>query len=885
MQNLAGLVLENLDHDPEAVALGEPDGRVLSRGALRQRVDAVAEALVAAGFAAGDRAVVQVPPGAELLATTLAVIALGGVPVLLEGGLGDAVYLSRVAAAEPRWLIIHPWLQRVGALGPLRGVAGRLGLPPVPPTAKTLTVSRGSLDQRLSRGVPSRLTLTPRAPEDAAIVVYTGGTTSAPKGVQHTHKSLRGFMESVRGLFVIEGFERLVVDTLPQALYAIYLGLEAHLAHGRGHRRADRVESLLRSGRAQGYFGAPYLWREIMRRSTAGPLPDTVRCVVLGSAPVRPRFLQALQGFLSPATQVTSLYGMTEAGPICAARLAEKLAWTAPGDLVGRPVPGVVLTIDAPEGEVGEVLIDGPSVTPGYLGLPPRAMGEPLRTGDLGQLVPTPEGPVLTLHGRRKEMIIRRGVNLYPGTLEGPILAEALRRGLAVEDCALLGDWDEHSQDERLALIVAGPPTLDLAAVAAAARAAAGPDGAPDTVQRVDSFPVKGRQNKRDLAALKALVAARHLAPRSRRLEDVALPFGAAYLARRVQDRVRHSPGRALGELALRLGLWSVSQATWALDELVAPGWREAEGRGPLFIIGHQRSGTTALHRLLAADTQHARALTLGEMLLPAVSAAPLRAAVAGLDRALGGALSRLEDRVFGPVDALHRLRLGEVEEDEFVLWAVFASIMCANDDPVSVERRQLDALRHFDQWPAARQARVLGFYRDVLTRRLYRDRGTPAESRWIVAKNPAFTQKIPALARLFPDARFIYLVRDPLRAIPSRLALLRAIWRLRAPEAPALTPAQVEVILEDSVRTYLCAERDLPSLPEGRRLVVRHDALHADPNATIARIYEHFSLPGPRPQATVQAPPPRVVDLEGLTLDEARLRRVLAPVFTRYGF
>ena len=44
MHNLAGLVLENLDRDPDAVALGEPDGRVLRRGELRQRVDAVAEA-------------------------------------------------------------------------------------------------------------------------------------------------------------------------------------------------------------------------------------------------------------------------------------------------------------------------------------------------------------------------------------------------------------------------------------------------------------------------------------------------------------------------------------------------------------------------------------------------------------------------------------------------------------------------------------------------------------------------------------------------------------------------------------------------------------------------------------------------------------------------
>ncbi len=885
--NLAGSVLNVLSAAPDQLALTEPSGRRVLRGDLLECIQAVAAQLRGRGLVAGERVVIQVPNGTELIASTLAVLALGGVPVLLEGGLGDGVYLDRIRAAEPTWLVVHPLLHQLGAWPSLRRVAAIAGLslPPLPPADRQLLVSRTHIDRWLAEGSVPDVSVAERAPSDPCIVVYTGGTTSAPKGVLHTHGSLRAFLENIRSLGDLGGVERFVVDTLPQALYVLYLGAEAHLAHGKGKRRARRVLSLLREGHIQAYFGAPYLWQEMMRVGGTDRLPPTLKSVLLGSAPVRPRFLRQLRGFLDPSTTVTSLYGMTEAGPVCIASLEDKLGWTGGGDLVGRPVDGTTVTIDAPDGEVGEVRLAGPSVSPGYLGQPPRGPADPLHTGDLGILVDTTTGPVLVLHGRSKEMVIRRGVNLYPRTLEGPILAAFSAEGLPVDDCALFGEWDEHDQDEHLVLAVAGPPDLDLTAVHTLAARAAGPDGAPDRVVRLDAFPVKGRQNKRDLATLKDQVRGGTALTRPKRLQDALLPFGASDFVRRAV--VRSLAGQGVGRVAVEMGLRSVvygiSQLTWAVDELVASDWRTASGRGPLFIVGHQRSGTTALHRLLASDTPHARALTLAEMLFPAVSAQPLLRGVAGLDRWTGGALRRLEDRVFGPMDPLHRIRMGEVEEDEFVLWAVFSSIMVANDDPLAVERRQLDHLRHFDRWPKARRERVLGFYRDVLLKRLHRDRTTEPGQRWMVAKNPAFTQKIPALARLFPDARFVYLIRDPRLAIASRLRLIRAIWAHRFPTVPALTPTQVDVILEDSLRTYRCAERDLYALPEDRRLVVRHTDLHADPSAVVARIYTHFDLPGPPPVATTAAPPTSTVT--DVPLDPARIVRELPEVFERYGF
>jgi len=82
--------------------------------------------------------------------------------------------------------------------------------------------------------------------------------------------------------------------------------------------------------------------------------------------------------------------------------------------------------------------------------------------------------------------------------------------------------------------------------------------------------------------------------------------------------------------------------------------------------------------RLLARDRARFRALSLHEMILPAVTAQRAIRWAARLDARTGGRLARrierARERVLGPLDDLHRLRLGEIEEDEFVLWAIFAS-------------------------------------------------------------------------------------------------------------------------------------------------------------------------------------------------------------------
>ena len=924
--NVSAPILSILETDPERLAVREPDGTSVDYAGLQRRVVALADLLGREGLAPGDRVVLQLPAGIAFTAAAFATLLAGGVPVLAEPGLGDAVYLSRIRAARAQWALVHPLLVRINRVPGLRALLRRreIDVPPMPgrdDVPHQLRLGNRELD-RLAAALPdSRAHFTPaeRALTDEAAIVFTGGTTSAPKGVVLSHGALDRYLGNIASVVEDLRVERFLADTPQQVLYALRLGRSAFTTKGRQRRRARHVLRLVQEGVVDAYFGSPYVWVEMMAMTGPGRtrLPATLRTVLLGSAPVTPRFLRNLRTWLHPETRVLALYGLTEAGPVCVASVDDKLSWAGEGDLVGTPLPGVRIDFAATKAEgvhaAGEVIVRSDALYSGYLGQPARNAEDGLATGDLGRLVEHAGRPALVLLGRAKDMIIRRSVNIYPGTLEPTLLELADARGPLLADGALVGVWDEARQDEEVVLCAvpaAGRAPLDAADLLARAAKALGPEGQPDRVQLLEEMPVTGRQNKLDRAELRRRAAGGAHGPSAdvdwQALPGARVPFRWKPFVEKYALLLRHEgePGAVAGQVAFRLALWAAGQGTWALDELVARRWRRADDEmtGPLFILGHQRSGTTFLQRLLARDTTHARALALHEMLLPAVSAQNGLRALGTLDARLGGHLSRryhaAQERLFGPLDEIHRLRFEEVEEDEFVLWAIFASLMCANDAPSTVERRDLDELRHFHRWPARLQAEALGWYRACLLKKIHRE--PPADRRtdggaWIVSKNPAFTHKVPELRQVFPDARFIYLVRNPLETIPSRLSLIRAIWRRRLPGFRDMTPRHVETILEDSVRTYLSAERDLPPLPADRWIPVRYDALTRDPRGVVEAIYARLGLTGPdddlRAHLRDLAPRQRerrskhAYTLAEFGLDEATLRQRLAPVFERYGW
>lgn len=373
------------------------------------------------------------------------------------------------------------------------------------------------------------------------------------------------------------------------------------------------------------------------------------------------------------------------------------------------------------------------------------------------------------------------------------------------------------------------------------------------------------------------------------------VPFNWRAFGRKNRYLVR-TTGK-VGPRALRmsaiLGLYGANQASWLLDQLVARGWDRVPINGPVFIIGHQRTGTTLLHRTLARDP-NAVAMTLSEMLLPAVSARRFINRFWRFDAMLGGRIKQFADafqnRRLANLEGIHQIRLDRIEEDEFVLFTVYRSGMAINSTPAVAADPELNRLRDFSTWSEEEKRVALGWYRAVLMKALYRAGRAdgPNPERWIVAKNPAFSQRVPDLLKVFPKAKFIHLVRNPAETIPSRLSLVQAIQELRTAGHSGLSRSEIDEIVADSIRTYLLADRDLASLPANRAITIRFEDLIGDIAGTVSRIYKQLALPGKPPAITEHRADgtsrgSHDYSLAEFGISESDLRRRLAPIFEKY--
>lgn len=460
---------------PSAVALrwfgGRDGARVreeLTFADLAGRVERTAAALRAQGLERGDRVLFSIRPRPEGVVLCLAVLRAGGAVVFVDPGSTPELFAARLAAARPRWAATEALLYAASS-GPLRRVArsrglllpdyGRLPvrhlysgswLPGVPRGARRVA--------RLADGVVG--TGSGDADLDAvALVVFTSGTTSDPKAVVHTARTLGGMLDLFRQVGDLRPGQRAHTDQM-------FLGLPAVLAGGTWEIPArtprDAPEAFARGvAGADSSFLVPADVTALLDVLEArGGVAVGPAVLAVGAAPVTPALLARGRRVL-PGTRWLAVYGATEILPAAVTDADEKLAAAAEGDLVGRPLDGIGVRIDPPAAEpggepgpepgdgaaVGELVLTGPSLMAGYLadldaGRPPATEH---RTGDLAR---QDAAGRIVLVGRTRDMIIRGTVNIYPGLFE-----PRLRELPGVADAVLVG-VPQPDGDERVVLVV-----------------------------------------------------------------------------------------------------------------------------------------------------------------------------------------------------------------------------------------------------------------------------------------------------------------------------------------------------------------------------------------------------------------------------------------------
>ncbi|MCQ4080707.1 AMP-binding protein [Streptomyces sp. RB6PN25] len=442
---------------PDAAVLLDTADRHLTFGELHDRAERVAAGLYGIGVHPGSRVCWQLPTRIETVLLSAALARLGAVqtpviPLYRDREVGHA--LRETGAAH----LVIP--------GEWRGfdftaMADRLarGLPR-PPAA---LIVDGTPRHPLPDGDPSVLPSAPSDGTEVRWIYWTSGTTSTPKGVLHTDRSLiaggsclahalRMRSHDVGSIAFpyahIGGPDYLVM----LLLYGFPALLFEHFA------MEDALDAYRRHGvtLAGGSTAFYTLFLAEQRKLPPGTqLIPSLRLLAGGGAPKPPEVYYDVVRELG--CQLTHGYGMTEAPMITIGRptdTPEQLATTE-----GPPPAAMEIRITDPDGKPlppgadGEVRLRGEAVCHGYLD--PAQTAEAFdedgffRTGDLGHL--THEGH-LVLTGRLKDIIIRKGENISAKEIEDLLYAHP-----AVGDVAVIG-LPDHQRGERVCAIVEQPP-------------------------------------------------------------------------------------------------------------------------------------------------------------------------------------------------------------------------------------------------------------------------------------------------------------------------------------------------------------------------------------------------------------------------------------------
>jgi malonyl-CoA/methylmalonyl-CoA synthetase len=441
-------------HDPVLID-GWDRTRVVPAATLNGRTAALAASLAERGVAPGDRVLWSARATIPAVEALLAVVRSGAVLVPVSPAATTAELGHVIADARPVLAVVDREFADADPLGPGLSVVSVDGL------------SR-------SRPNSASAALPVLHPGDDALIVYTSGTTGKPKGAVHTHGSLLAGVSALLTAWSWAPEDRLVLSLPLFHVHGLCAGLFGTLAAGASATVFDRFdeEAVLQAvPECSLFFGVPTMYHRLMATGRARALGG-LRLCVSGSAPLAPDLWQLLAG---DGLAVLERYGMTET----LLTLSNPLVGERRPGSVGVPLPGVEAALDeADDSGIGELLVRGAPLCRGYWGRDDFAAGDWFATGDL---VSVADDGYVTIRGRRTELIITGGHNVYPAEVEA-----VLARHPGVVEVAVVGLPSAEWGETVVAYVVGDPDVRSLRELAAAELA---PFKCPREVRLIDALP------------------------------------------------------------------------------------------------------------------------------------------------------------------------------------------------------------------------------------------------------------------------------------------------------------------------------------------------------------------------------------------------------------
>lgn len=328
----------------------------------------------------------------------------------------------------------------------------------------------------------------------------------------------------------------------------------------------------------------------------------------------------------------------------------------------------------------------------------------------------------------------------------------------------------------------------------------------------------------------------------------------------------------------------------FALDDILFPAYKNHPIEKPLFILGNLRSGSTFLHRLLSRDKETFTSLTTWDIYLtPSVTQKKITQFIAKLDkkyfnRTLHNLLYKFDAATLGKIK-IHPISFFQPEEDENIHLHIWDGYFVTFLFPFMDEYPNY---QHFDEaLSPEHKKRIMTFYRSMIQRHMY-----ATGKKYFVAKNPAFSAKIETLAEFFPEARIIYLARNPLDMLPSTISWIN--YARRQFTDPGEGFFYMDEILDMTQHWYRHPLRYLDAHPSPRHLIMKYDDLIQRPETVIRAFYEQFGYPD-KPglpviidqavKETLSFNSDHVYSYEEMGLSREQIVKMYADVFERFEF
>ncbi len=479
--NIADRMRVSASRYPAQLAVLQPNGRdssgrvnyrQLTFTDLDRESDRLARGLALMGVTPGTKLVLFVPFSIEFITLTFALFKAGAVVVLIDPGMGRTNIFRCLEEIQPDGFVAVPRVHAIRSVFRRRFRSARLNV----------TVGRrwfwGGVTYDQLRGEAwTPFEIVPTRATDPAAVIFTSGSTGPPKGVLYEHGMFNAQVDLIRDFYGIQPGEIDLPGFPLFGLFSAAMGVTTVIPDMDPTRPAEvdpaKIVEAIRDRQVTQAFGSPAFWNCVGRYCVErGITFPTVRRALSAGGPVPNHVLERMSQVLTAeGADLHTPYGATESLPVASIGAREVLSTTAArtrrgaGTCVGRTFPHVEVKIiditdgpiasldqarELPPGEIGEIIVRGPSGTREYYQRPeatrlakiPDPQPSTLnpqpsfwhRMGDVGYL--DAEG-LLWFCGRKAHVVETAGGRMFS------VCCEAI--------------FDEHPDVDRSALVGVGP--------------------------------------------------------------------------------------------------------------------------------------------------------------------------------------------------------------------------------------------------------------------------------------------------------------------------------------------------------------------------------------------------------------------------------------------